>query len=90
MNSNQGQADYRVLILSASAGTGHIKAAEALEQACLQREMITEVAHVDALDYTNKLFRDFYSKLYTKLVQDAPTFLVGGMRTVTNRGRPTG
>ncbi|MDZ4788854.1 MAG: glycosyltransferase [Blastochloris sp.] len=66
---------YRVLILSASAGTGHLKAAEALENAAHRNPSIVEVAHVDALDYTNKLFRDFYSKLYTKLIQDAPTFL---------------
>jgi processive 1,2-diacylglycerol beta-glucosyltransferase len=67
--------ENRVLILSASAGTGHVKAAEALEYAWRQHPQTTEVAHLDALDYTNKLFRDFYSKLYTKLVQDAPTFL---------------
>lgn len=67
--------DQRVLILSASAGTGHVKAAEALEQACRQHPRVSEVVHIDALDYTNKLFRDFYSKLYTRLVQDAPTFL---------------
>ena len=33
------------------------------------------MAHVDALAFTNKLFRDFYSKLYIKLVEDAPTLL---------------
>ena len=31
--------------------------------------------NVDALAFTNKLFRDFYSKLYLTLVQDAPTLL---------------
>jgi processive 1,2-diacylglycerol beta-glucosyltransferase len=30
---------------------------------------------VDALSFTNKLFRDFYSKLYLALAQDAPTLL---------------
>ena len=33
------------------------------------------MAHVDALAFTNKLFRDFYSKLYLKLVEEAPTLL---------------
>src|SRR4051812_6378386 len=33
------------------------------------------VVHEDALKYTNKLFRDFYSKLYAELVKDAPTIL---------------
>ncbi len=65
----------RVLILSTGAGTGHLKAAEAIEKACLANEGIGEVVHQDALQYTNKLFRDFYSKLYTQLVQNAPDFL---------------
>ena len=34
-----------------------------------------EVVHSDALHFTNKLFRDFYSKLYARLVQTAPDFL---------------
>jgi processive 1,2-diacylglycerol beta-glucosyltransferase len=65
----------RVLILSASAGTGHIRAAEALERAFSQRSTVAQVAHVDALRFTNKLFRDFYSKLYTQLVENAPSIL---------------
>jgi processive 1,2-diacylglycerol beta-glucosyltransferase len=36
---------------------------------------VAEVVHSDALYFTNKLFRDFYSKLYSRLVQDAPDFL---------------
>ena len=65
----------KILILSTSAGTGHLRAAAALEKACHEIPGIAEVAHVDALAFTNKLFRDFYSKLYIKLVQDAPTLL---------------
>jgi processive 1,2-diacylglycerol beta-glucosyltransferase len=68
-------AKHRVLILSASAGTGHLRAADALEKACHRRQEISDVAHVDALNYTNKIFRDFYSKFYTGLVKSAPTFL---------------
>ncbi|WP_411725877.1 MGDG synthase family glycosyltransferase [Methyloglobulus sp.] len=65
----------RVLIMSASAGNGHIKAAEALEQSFAADDRVTEVINKDALQYTNKLFRDFYSKLYTSLVRSAPNFL---------------
>jgi len=65
----------KVLILSTSAGTGHVRAAAALEKACGEIPGIAEVANVDALAFTNKLFRDFYSKLYITLVQDAPTLL---------------
>ena len=65
----------RVLILSVSAGTGHVRAAEALEKEFRQQPGVGEVRHVDALRFTNKLFRDFYSKLYIQLVQKAPTIL---------------
>jgi processive 1,2-diacylglycerol beta-glucosyltransferase len=65
----------RVLILSASAGTGHMRAAEALEKVFRQQPGVGEVRNIDALRFTNKLFRDFYSKLYIALVQRAPTVL---------------
>ena len=65
----------RVLIMSTSAGTGHIRAAAALEQAFADDARVEKVINKDALKYTNKLFRDFYSKLYTTLVRSAPEFL---------------
>jgi processive 1,2-diacylglycerol beta-glucosyltransferase len=65
----------KVLILSASAGTGHVRAAEALEKVFRQQPDVGEVRNVDALRFTNRLFRDFYSKLYIQLVQRAPTIL---------------
>lgn len=65
----------RVLIMSAGAGTGHIKAAEALEKSFAADGGVEEVFNNDALQYTNKLFRDFYSKFYTSLVRSAPNFL---------------
>ncbi len=65
----------RVLILSASAGTGHVRAAEALEKVFRLRPDVGEIRNVDALRFTNRLFRDFYSKLYISLVQRAPTIL---------------
>lgn len=65
----------RVLIMSTSAGTGHLKAAQALTKVFHEHPKVTEVVHSDALYFTNKLFRDFYSKLYSRLVQDAPDFL---------------
>jgi processive 1,2-diacylglycerol beta-glucosyltransferase len=65
----------RVLILSASAGTGHVRAAEALEKVFRQQPGVGEVRNIDALRFTNSLFRDFYSKLYIQLVQRAPTIL---------------
>jgi len=65
----------RVLIMSVGAGTGHIKAAEALEKSFAADGRVAEVINNDALQYTNKLFRDFYSRFYTSLVRSAPNFL---------------
>jgi processive 1,2-diacylglycerol beta-glucosyltransferase len=65
----------RVLIISASAGTGHVRAAQALEKEFKRDPRVGEVIHEDALKFTNKLFRDFYSTLYMKLVRSAPDIL---------------
>ena len=61
--------------MSAGAGTGHIKAAEALELSFAADGRVAEVINNDALQYTNKLFRDFYSRFYISLVRSAPNFL---------------
>lgn len=64
----------RVLLLSASAGAGHVRAAEAVEKAFKQAKSAggREVQHVDVLNYTNKLFRHLYSKAYIDLVNKMP------------------
>lgn len=61
--------------MSAGAGNGHIKAAEALEKSFSADSRVIEVVNNDALQYTNKLFRDFYSTFYESLVRTAPNFL---------------
>ncbi|KAF0232426.1 MAG: UDP-N-acetylglucosamine:LPS N-acetylglucosamine transferase, partial [bacterium] len=65
----------RLLILSASAGAGHIRAAQAIEQAALQLNAAKEVMHIDTLEYTNKVFRNLYSKAYLEMVNSAPEVL---------------
>jgi processive 1,2-diacylglycerol beta-glucosyltransferase len=67
--------EKKILIMSAGAGTGHIKAAEALELSFAADGRVAEVINNDALKYTNKLFRDFYSRFYASLVRSAPNFL---------------
>jgi len=65
----------KVLVLSASAGAGHVRAAQALERAFLERGVAREVRHVDALELTNKVFQRLYSKLYIEMVNTAPVLL---------------
>lgn len=68
-------AKRRVLIISTSSGTGHVRAGEALQKTFARDERVGEVVHEDALRFTNKLFRDCYSKLYATMVRSAPTLL---------------
>jgi processive 1,2-diacylglycerol beta-glucosyltransferase len=65
----------RILILSTSAGAGHVAAARALEQVFARSADIEEVIHKDALEFTNQTFRDFYSELYLTLVKRSPHFV---------------
>lgn len=75
MNHSMQSGKYRVLILSVSAGTGHLRAAEALEQAARMHPEVGEVLHLDSLRYTNKVFRRFYGQFYIDLVKSAPLLL---------------
>jgi processive 1,2-diacylglycerol beta-glucosyltransferase len=65
----------RVLILSASVGSGHVKAAEALARVMRGRPDVEEVLCDDSLDHTNVLHKQFYSTLYKKLSSMLPEFL---------------
>ena len=64
----------KVLLLSASAGAGHVRAAEAIEKAFKETKNgeSREVHHLDILNYTNKVFRHLYSKAYIDLVNKLP------------------
>lgn len=65
----------KVLVLSASAGAGHMRAAEAVERAIKEMGAGREVRHIDTLEYTNKLFRHLYSKAYIEMVNKTPEVL---------------
>ncbi|HJX91906.1 MAG TPA: glycosyltransferase [Pyrinomonadaceae bacterium] len=62
----------KVLLLSASAGAGHVRAAQAVEKAFARFGTVNEVRHLDVLQYTNKVFRHLYSKAYIDLVNKMP------------------
>jgi processive 1,2-diacylglycerol beta-glucosyltransferase len=77
----------RILIISTSAGTGHVAAATALEKAFHSDNRVSKVRHEDALTFTNKLFRDFYSKLYETMIHATPGWLGGFTKIVMSRGK---
>jgi processive 1,2-diacylglycerol beta-glucosyltransferase len=63
------------LILSASVGAGHLRAAQAVELALRQTVPEAVVHNQDVLDLTNALFRRVYGKAYLDLVNKAPHVL---------------
>lgn len=65
----------KVLVLSVSAGSGHTRAAQAIEQALNQEQAACDVRHIDALKYTNKVFHNLYSEAYIEMVNKAPDVL---------------
>jgi processive 1,2-diacylglycerol beta-glucosyltransferase len=64
----------RILLLSASSGAGHVRAAQALEKAFASRGDCF-VEHIDAIDYVSKLFQVIYDKTYISMVRRAPDLM---------------
>lgn len=61
----------RVLMISVSAGSGHLRAAEALLETSLQFEQI-DARHIDVMTYVGRSFRGVYSDFYRQLINHAP------------------
>ena len=75
----------RILILSASCGAGHVRAAEAVQLALgADLPRCSALANVDAMNFTNSAFRRFYSRTYFDLVDKAP-HLIGYLYDKTDR-----
>ena len=64
----------RVLLLSASSGAGHVRAAQALEKAFAARGDC-RVEHVDVIQHVSKVFQRLYDKTYINLVRRAPNLM---------------
>ena len=65
---------HGILLLSASAGAGHVRAAQALERAFAEAGA-RNVLHVNALEHTTKLFRRLHEQAYLDAVSHAPAML---------------
>ena len=64
----------RVLLLSASSGAGHVRAAQALEKAFIARSDC-RVEHVDVIQHVSKVFQRLYDKTYINMVRRAPQLM---------------
>jgi len=62
-----------IMVLSAAAATGHLRAADALVSA-FETKGVT-ARHVEVLRYTNPVFRKIYSDLYVELMTRGPDLL---------------
>jgi processive 1,2-diacylglycerol beta-glucosyltransferase len=74
----------RVLIISASAGGGHVRAGQALEEAARLADPEADVRHVDILDFTAKVYKKTYAGGYLKMVDRAPA-LWGALYQASDR-----
>lgn len=78
----------RVLLLSASVGAGHLRAAQAVELALKQLDPQAVVKNLDVLEFTNAAFRRLYGRAYLDLVNKAPHVL-GYFYDLMDRPRST-
>ena len=68
-------AAKKILILSVSAGAGHMRAAQAIEAYAAHPGGATPAAtacHLDVMDFVTPAFRKLYTDFYIKLVNKAP------------------
>jgi processive 1,2-diacylglycerol beta-glucosyltransferase len=70
-----GAGSKKILVLSASVGAGHMRAAQAVELALREIAPDAEVRNIDLLTLTNAGFRRVYGKAYLDLVNRAPHVL---------------
>ena len=62
----------KILIIYASAGDGHKKAAEALYRQFQDVASDAEVVFIDSLNYTTRFFKFFYKRIYIILIKYIP------------------
>lgn len=62
----------RLLVLSVSAGSGHLRAAEAICARANARDMADVARHVDVMDYVSSGMRKLYTDWYLALVSRHP------------------
>ena len=82
-------AKKKILLLSVSAGAGHMRAAEAIRTYADQPEYNVEATHLDVMNFVTAGFRKVYTDFYIKLVNKAPT-LWGYLYQITNEAEADG
>ena len=73
-----------LLMLSVSAGAGHVRAAEALKKTAEENFPAHKAVHLDVMDFVPPLFRKIYADSYIKVVERSPA-LWGFLYTQTDK-----
>lgn len=80
-------AQKTLVILSVSAGAGHVRCAEALRTVAEAQFGLINAIHVDIMQWVPKLFKKFYADSYIKVVESHPT-LWGYLYKKTDAQKP--
>lgn len=76
-----------ILLLSVSAGAGHLRAAEAVRAAAARERPGLKVEHLDVMEVVPALFKRLYADSYLKVINRHPAFW-GYLYHASDRARP--
>jgi processive 1,2-diacylglycerol beta-glucosyltransferase len=79
----------KIMVLSVSAGAGHIRAAEAIRSHAAMHHADLDAVHIDAMDFVPATFRMVYTGFYIGLVSRFPA-LWGWLYRATNSAKADG
>lgn len=79
-----GRSLQTVVVLSVSAGAGHVRAAQALQAAAERWYESVKVVHIDVMELVSRLFRKVYAETYIDVVERHPAFW-GYLYALTDR-----
>ena len=71
---NHMKKKQKIAVLSVSAGSGHVRAAEAIKATAEKLCPNFEVVHIDVMDLVPPLFKKVYTETYIKIVENHPAF----------------
>lgn len=63
----------KIVVISVSAGAGHVRAAEAIRETAALHFPELEVVHLDAMNYVSSVFRKTYKEKYLKIIEYHPS-----------------
>lgn len=82
-----GAAGKKILLLSVSAGAGHVRAAEAIRSHATLHHPGTTVVHRDVMDFVPSWFRRLYTDFYLHIADRYPA-LWGHLYATADKARP--